>query len=143
MSLGAPLAAVASRATNVARSAGISVALYAGVGLVACVGVGFLIAAAYMAIADATSPLIAALILGVAFLLVAGLVLAVVISRQRHKKTRARETAANTALIASSLSLATTGLRLVSGGRGRLLLPAIAAMAAAYYFGRSGDDAED
>lgn len=143
MALAAPFAAVAARAGTAIQSAGQSVAVYAAIGLVGLVGAGFLVAALYIWLAEATSTLAAALLMGTGFLAIAGIALAVAIARGRKKKRENQRTAANTALLASTVSLATTGLRIVSRAKGPLFWPAVAAIAAGWYLGHSSGGDED
>jgi len=140
MALTAPFAAAASRATTAVRSVGQSAALYGGIALVGLTGAGFLVAALYIWLAETTSPLIATLIIGAGFLVIAGIALAIVIAQGKKKKRENQRAAANAAVLASSLSLATTTIRLVSRVRGPLLLPALAALAAGWYLSSGGGD---
>ncbi len=145
MALSAPFTAVANRAVSAARSAVQTVALYIVIGLLGLTGLGFLLAALFIWIAANSDPLAAALLMGTGLLAVAGIALAIVIARgQKQKKQRERQTA-NTALIASTVSLATTGLRIASRAKGPLFWPALAAIAVGWYFGTSGgsDDEDD
>lgn len=143
MALTAPFAAAANRASTAVRSVGQSVVLYAAIALVGLTGAGFLVAALYIWLAEATSTLAAALLMGAGFLAIAGIALAIAIGRGRKKKRENQRAAANTALLASSVSLATTAIRIVSRVRGPLLLPAIAALAAGWYLSTTGHDDED
>src|SRR5690606_24474905 len=135
MALTAPFAAAASRAGTAVRSAGQSVAIYAAIGLVGLTGAGFLVAALYIWLAGETSPLAAAILIGTGFLAIAGIALAVTISQGKKKKREHQRTAANTALLASTVSLATAGLRIVSQAKSPLVWPAIAAIAVGWYLG--------
>ncbi|WP_338609861.1 phage holin family protein [Pelagibacterium nitratireducens] len=143
MALTAPFTAVTDRATSAVRSMGLSVAVYAIIGLIGLVGLGFLIAALYIWLAQETGPLEAALIMGAGFLVLAGISLGIVIARHKHKKEQKRRNSANTAMMASTVSLASTGLRIASRARGRLFWPAVAAIALGWYFGTSGGDDDD
>jgi|TARA_A100001391_G_scaffold187912_1_gene158176 uncharacterized membrane protein (UPF0136 family) len=143
MALTAPFTAVTDRATSAVRSMGMSVAVYAIIGLIGLVGLGFLIAALYICLAQETGPLEAALIMGAGFLVLAGISLGIVIARHKHKKEQKRRNSANTAMMASTVSLASTGLRIASRARGRLFWPAVAAIALGWYFGTSGGDDDD
>ncbi|WMT85873.1 hypothetical protein NO932_13175 [Pelagibacterium sp. 26DY04] len=143
MALTAPFAAAANRASTAVRSVGQSVVLYAAIVLVGLTGAGFLVAALYIWLAQVTSTLAAALLMGAGFLAIAGIALAIAIGRGRKKKRENQRAAANTALLASSVSLATTAIRIVSRVRGPLLLPAIAALAAGWYLSTTGHDDED
>ena len=143
MALTAPFAAVTGRATSAVRSMGQSVAAYAIISVIGLVGIGFLVAALYIWLAQETSPLGAALLMGAGFLAIAGIALAVVMARNARKKEERRRNAANTAMMASTVSLASTGLRLASRAKGPLFWPAVAAIAIGWYFGRSGDHDED
>lgn len=140
MALTAPFAAAADRAGSVARSMGQSVALYAAIGLMSLIGTGFLIAALYLWLAEATSPLAATLFIGVGFLVVAIITLAIVIAQANRKKEERRRAAADTALLATTASLASVGLRIASRAKGRMFWPAVAAIAAGWYFGRQNHD---
>ena len=143
MALTAPFAAVADRAGSAVRSAGQSAALYGAIGLVGLTGAGFLVAALYIWLADATNTLAAAILMGAGFLAVAGIALAIVLAQARARKREHRRTAANTALLASTMSLATAGLRIASRAKGPLFWPAVAAIAAGWYLSSSGGDEED
>lgn len=143
MALTAPFAAVTGRATSAVRSMGQSVAAYAIISVIGLVGIGFLVAALYIWLAQETSPLGAALLMGAGFIAIAGIALAVVMARNARKKEERRRSAANTAMMASTVSLASTGLRLASRAKGPLFWPAVAAIAIGWYFGRSGDHDED
>ena len=143
MALTAPFAAAASRAGSVVRSAGQSAALYGAIGLVGLVGAGFLVAALYIWLAEATDTLVAALLIGAGFLAIAGIALAIAMAQGKRKKREHQSTAANTALLASTVSLATAGLRLASRAKGPLFWPAVAAIAAGWYLSTSGGDLGD
>ncbi|MEQ8164909.1 MAG: hypothetical protein RIC93_02390, partial [Alphaproteobacteria bacterium] len=142
MALTAPFAAVTGRATSAVRSVGQSVAAYAIIGLVGLVGLGFLVAALYIWLAQETTPLGAALLMGAGFVAIAGIALAIVIARNSRKKEERRRSAANTAMMASTVSLASAGLRIASRAKGPLFWPAVAAIALGWYFGTSGGDDE-
>lgn len=143
MALTAPFAAVTGRATSAVRSIGQSVAAYVIISAIGLVGIGFLVAALYIWLAQETSPLGAALLMGAGFVAIAGIALAIVMARNSRKKEERRRTAANTAMMASTVSLASTGLRLASRAKGPLFWPAVAAIAIGWYFGRSGDHDDD
>ncbi|WP_421951433.1 hypothetical protein [Pelagibacterium sp.] len=143
MALTAPFAAVTGRATSAVRSVGQSVAAYAIIGLVGLVGLGFLVAALYIWLAQETTPLGAALLMGAGFVAIAGIALAIVIARNSRKKEERRRSAANTAMMASTVSLASAGLRIASRAKGPLFWPAVAAIALGWYFGTSGGDDEE
>lgn len=140
MALTAPFAAAADRASSVARSMGQSVALYAAIGLMSLIGAGFLIAALYLWLAEATSPLAATLVIGLGFLAVSLITLAIVIAQANQKKEERRRAAADTALLATTASLASVGLRIASRTKGPMFWPAVAAIAAGWYFGRQNHD---
>ena len=141
MPLPGPIAAVANQAGIKVRSFGQSIAIYAVLGLLGLIGCGFLIAAGFIWLAAVTDPLIASLILGVLFLGVASIVGAVMIRRQKRIQKLRRQKAANTALLASSISMADAGLRVVSRMKGPFFWPAAATLLATWYFtkGRNGD----
>lgn len=143
MALTAPLAAVATRASTAARSAGRSIAIYGAIGLVGLVGAGFLVAALYIWLAEATNMLAAAVLMGTGFLAVAGIALAIAIARGKKKKRENQRATANTALLASTVSLAATGLRIASRAKGPLFWPAVAAIVAGWYLGTSGGGEDD
>lgn len=143
MALTAPFAAVTGRATSAVRSVGQSVAAYAIISLVGLVGLGFLVAALYIWLAQETTPLGAALLMGAGFVAIAGIALAIVIARNSRKKEERRRSAANTAMMASTVSLASAGLRIASRAKGPLFWPAVAAIALGWYFGTSGGDDEE
>ncbi|AEQ52065.1 hypothetical protein [Pelagibacterium halotolerans] len=143
MALTAPFAAVTGRATSAVRSMGQSVAAYAIISLIGLMGLGFLVAALYIWLAQETSALGAALLMGAGFVAIAGIALAVVIARNNRKKEERRRNAANTAMMASTVSLASAGLRLASRAKGPLFWPAVAAIAIGWYFGTSGSDHDD
>lgn len=136
MALPAPLAAVAGQVTSSARSVGQLAMLYVLIGLLALVGAGFLVAALYIAIASATDPLIAALVVGAGFIALAGIILAVVIAKAEKRKEEQRRAAANAAMMASTMTLANTGLRLASRATGPMFWPALGIVAAGIYFSR-------
>lgn len=138
MALPAPISSLAHQAGRVAQSAGKTAAVYAAIALAGLTGAGFLVAAAFIWLADQTDALIASLILAAFFLVVAGIWLAVLRARQERAKVERRSTAANTALIASSISLADAGLRIVSRARGPMFWPAAATLFAAWYLSRNG-----
>lgn len=140
MALIAPFAAVADRASSAVRSAGQTIVVYLLVGLLGLIGAAFLLAALFIWLAAATDPLAASLILGTALLAIAGITLAVVSAGGNRKKTERRRSSFDTASMASTISLAATGLRLAGKLRGPLLLPALAALAAGWYLTQSGDD---
>lgn len=142
MALPAPLSSLTHQVGRVAQSAGRTAAIYAALVLVGLIGAGFLIAAAFIWIASLSDPLIASLILAAVFLVTAGIWLAALMARQERIKLERRSTAANTALIASSISLADAGLRIVSRARGPMFLPAAATLFAAWYLSR-GDDHDE
>ena len=114
MALTAPFAAVTGRVSSTARSMGQSVAVYAVIALIGLVGIGFLISALYIWLAQETSPLGAALLMGAGFIAIAGISLAIVVARNNRKKEERRRDAANTAMMASTVSLASAGLRIAS-----------------------------
>jgi large-conductance mechanosensitive channel len=143
MALTAPFAAVTDRATSAVRSIGQSVVAYVIIGLIGLVGIGFLISALYIWLAQQTSPLGAALLMGASFVAIAGISLAVVIARNNRKKEERRRNAANTAMMASTVSLASAGLRIASRAKGPLFWPAVAAVALGWYFSTSGGDHDD
>lgn len=143
MALTAPFTAVTDRATSAVRSIGQSVAVYAIIGLIGLVGLGFLVAALYIWLAQETSPLGAALLMGGGLLALAVISLAIVMARNSRKKEQKRRSSANTAMMASTVSLASAGLRLASRARGPLFWPAVAAIALGWYFGTSGGDDDD
>lgn len=140
MALPAPLSSLAHQMGRVAQSAGRTAAIYAALALVGLVGAGFLIAAAFIWIAGLTDALIASLIMAALFLVTAGIWLAILMARQDRIRQERRSTAASTALVASSISLADAGLRIVSRARGPMFLPAAATLLAAWYFSRGGRD---
>lgn len=143
MALTAPFAAAANRASSAVRSAGQSAAIYGAIALVGLTGAGFLVAALYIWLAEVTSTLGAAVLLGTGFLAIAGIALAIAIGQGKKKKRENQRAAANTALLASTVSLATTAIRVVSKVRGPLLLPALAALAAGWYLSSTGGDEDD
>lgn len=144
MALTALFAAAANRASTAVRSAGQSVALYGVIGLLGVTGAGFLVAALYIGLSQATTPLAAAILMGTGFLAIAGIILAVVIARGKRKKREHQRAAANTAMAASTISLATTAIRLVSRVRGPMLVPAaLAALAAGWYLSSMNDGDDD
>ncbi|WP_417582771.1 phage holin family protein [Pelagibacterium sp.] len=141
MALTAPFSAVTSRATSAVRSAGMSAAFYVVIGLLGLVGAGFLIAALFIWLAQETSPLGAALLMGAGFLAISGISLAIAIARNNRKKEERRRNAASSATMASTMSLASAGIRLASRAKkGPLFWSAVAALAAGWYFGTSGGD---
>ena len=143
MALTAPFAAVTGRASSAVRPMGQSVAAYVTIALIGAIGVGFLIAALYIWLAQETTPLGAALLMGAGFVAIAGISLAIVIARNSRKKEEKRRKAANTAMMASTVSLASAGLRIASRAKGPLFWPAVAAIAVGWYFGTSGGDHDD
>lgn len=140
MALIAPFAAVTGRASSAVRSAGQTVVAYVLIGLLGLVGTAFLLAALFIWLAAATDPLAASLILGTAMLAIAGITLAVISAGASRRKRERRRSSTDAAMMASTLSLATTGLKLASRVRGPLLIPALAAIAAGWYLSRSGGD---
>lgn len=142
MALPAPISSLAHQAGRVAQSAGTTVAIYVAIALVALVGTGFLVAAAFIWLAVQTDPLIASLILAGVFLGIAGICLGVLRAKQERAKLERRQSAANTALMASSISIADAGLRIVSRAKGPMFWPAAATLFAAWYLTRNknGDD---
>lgn len=140
MALTAPFAAVVGRASAAVRSASQSIAIYAAIGLVGLIGAGFLVAALYIWLAAETNILAAAVLMGTGFLAIAGIALAIVIAQGRKRKREHRRAAADTALLASTVSLATTGLRIASRVKGPLFWPAVAALAVGWLLGNSGED---
>lgn len=145
MSLIAPVSAITNRFGAAVHSAGQSALIYVLVAVMGIIGAGFLVAALYIWLASVTDVLAAALILGTGFLAVAGIALATVIARSNRRKRQRRRSAADSAMMASTLSLASTGLRIASRARGGLLWPALAAIAAGWYLSQSGggDDEGD
>lgn len=142
MALPAPFSSLAHQAGRAARSAGRTAAVYAALGLLCLIGAGFLIAAGFIWISGLTDPLIASLILAALFFAAAGIWFAVLAMRQRRIKQERRTSAANTALIASSISLADAGIRILSRARGPMFLPAAATLFAAWYLSRGSSDDE-
>lgn len=141
MALPAPISSLAHQASRVVHSAGRTAAIYAALALVGLIGAGFLVAAAFIWLASLTDPLIASLILAGLFLATAGIWLAILMARQERIKQERRSSAANTALLASSISIADAGLRIVSRAKGPMFLPAAATLFAAWYLTRgSGRD---
>lgn len=140
MALTSPFSAVTSRASSAVQNAGRTASVYLAIGLLGIIGAGFLIAALYIWLAANTDPLAASLLMGTGFLAVAGIVLAVVIAGANSRKRERERSAADAAVMASTVSLAATGLKLASRMKGPLLIPALAAIAAGWYFGRSNDD---
>jgi heme/copper-type cytochrome/quinol oxidase subunit 3 len=137
MALPAPLSSLAWQAGRVAQSAGRTAAIYAAMALVGLTGAGFLVAAAFIWLASLTDALIASLILAAFFLAVAGIWLAILMTRRERVKQERRSSAANTALLASSLSIADAGLRIISRSKGPMFWPAAATLFAAWYITRS------
>ncbi|WP_116653989.1 hypothetical protein [Pelagibacterium sediminicola] len=139
MALPAPLSSLTHQAGRIVQSAGRTAAIYAALTLMGFIGAGFLIAAAFIWLAALTDPLIASLIMAALFLLVAAIWLAILMARHERIKLERRSSAANTALVASSISLADAGLRILSRARGPMFLPAAATLFAAWYISRGGD----
>jgi heme/copper-type cytochrome/quinol oxidase subunit 3 len=137
MALPAPFSSLAWQAGRVAQSAGRTAAIYAAMALVGLTGAGFLVAAAFIWLASLTDALIASLILAAFFLAVAGIWLAILMTRRERVKQERRSSAANTALLASSLSIADAGLRIISRSKGPMFWPAAATLIAAWYITRS------
>lgn len=140
MPLPAPFSSVANQASSAVRSVGTTIGLYIALALIGLVGVGFLLAACYIWLAALTDPLQAALIMGIGFVLIAGIWAAVIGNQARARQRRRREAAANTAAMASTLSLAGAGIKLLSRTRGPMFFPAAATLFAAWYFTRSRRD---
>lgn len=136
MALPAPISSLAAQAGRVVQSAGRTAAIYGALALVALIGAGFLVAAAFIWLASVTDALIASLILAGVFLAVAGIWLAVLMARQERIKQERRSAAANTALLASGISIADAGLRILSRAKGPMFLPAAATLFAAWYIAR-------
>ncbi len=143
MALAAPFSAAASRVSSAFRSAGLQIAAYCVIGLIGLMGLGFLVAALFIWLASVTDPLAASLLMGFGFVGLSIIILATVMWRGRRKKRKRQKATANTALIASTMSLATTGLRIASRSRSPIFWPAIAAVAAGWYMSRSGDSDEE
>ncbi|WP_164730413.1 phage holin family protein [Pelagibacterium montanilacus] len=140
----APVSALANQASQKARSVGQVVGLYAALVLVGLTGAGFLVAAAYIWLASVSDPLIAALIFGGTLLLIAAILAGVLMSRAKQKQRERRQSSVNTAMLASSLSLTGTVVRILSRSKGSKLLPAAAMIATAWFmFGRGSGDSED
>lgn len=139
----APFSALTNRVNATIRSAGQSAMVYLTVAVMGLIGAGFLIAALYIWLASITDGLAAAILLGIGFIAVAGIVLAIVVSQANRRKRERRRAAADSAVLASTLSLASTGLRLASRARGPFFWPAVAVIAAGWYFSRGGDDEDD
>src|SRR5690606_11038636 len=118
MMLLSPFTGPASSASSAAKSAGQSVGLYAAAGLIGLTGTGFLLAAGYIWLADELSPLAAALTIGIILLLVAAIIVGSLAIRTKQAQKRKRAAAADTAAMASTLSLANIGLRLISRAKG-------------------------
>lgn len=133
MALPAPFAALVEQAGQSARSLGQVAAVYAALGLAALLGLGFLLAALFMWLAALTDVLVASLILGGVFVAAAGIGAAVMIHREKERRKRRKRTNVNAALLASGLSLADTGLRMVSRSRHPMFWPAAATLIAAWY----------
>lgn len=141
MALMTPFSAITSRANSLAQSAGRTVGAYATIGILGLLGAGFLVAALYIWLAANTDPLAASLLMGTGFLAIAGISLAIVAANANRKERERKQSAADAAVMASTVSLAATGLKLASRVKGPLLIPALAAIAAGWYFGRSsGED---
>lgn len=142
MALPAPISSLASQAGRVAQSAGRAVGVYVAVALVGLIGAGFLLAAAFIWLASLTSALTASLLLGGLFLLIAAIWLAVIMAQQKRARQERRASAANTAFLASSISIADAGLRILSRSKGPLFWPAAATLIATWYLTR-GSGRED
>ncbi|GGA46397.1 hypothetical protein [Pelagibacterium lentulum] len=140
MALPVPFAALANQAGQTARSVGFTVAIYVVLALVGLTGLGFLLAAAFMAVAAATNPLVAALILGGALLTVSAIAFAIMVQRAKVRKLEQKQSAANAALVASSISLASTGLKLASRVKNPMFWPAVATIAAGWYLTRNSKE---
>jgi len=135
-----PFSAFSQRISDTISGLGYTAASYAVIAILAAVGIGFLIAAAFMLVADALDPLAATAIFGAVFLIVAGIWAAILAARAREQQRRRREAAASTAAVATSVTLANTGLRLLSSGGSKSILPLAAVALAAWFFLREGDD---
>lgn len=138
MPLPAPIAAVTQQAGLAARSAGQTAAIYTSLALAGLIGLGFLLAAAFIWLAAATNAMIAALIMGGTLLALSGVCASILFYRAREKRRLRRTTAANTALLASSISIADAGLRIASRAKGPMFWPAAATLLATWFLTRSG-----
>lgn len=136
MALPPPLAAVATEATHRARSVGQLAAAYAVLALIGLTGAGFLMAALYIWLASVTDPLIAALAIGGALLLISAIWAGFLVARNRERMRHRQQLSINTALMASGMSLADSGLRIISRSKTPLFWPAVATVAAAWYLSR-------
>ncbi len=140
MALPVPFAALANQAGQTARSVGFTVAIYVVLALVGLTGLGFLLAAAFMAVAAATNPLVAALIFGGALLTISAIAFAIMAQRAKVRKLEQKQSAANAALVASSISLASTGLKLASRVKNPMFWPAVATITAGWYLTRNSKE---
>lgn len=144
MALPAPFALVARQGRLAVRAVGQSVLAYVAILVLAITGTGFLLGAAYLWLARLSDPVLAALIMGAILLGIALIWVTVLLIRARQRRRRNRTAAVNTAMMASSLSLANTGLQILSRSKRSIVVPAVA-LAAAWFFLRpgGGDDSED
>src|SRR5690606_13633195 len=90
-----PFSAFSQRISDTISGLGYTAASYAVIAILAAVGIGFLIAAAFMLVADALGPLAATAIFGAVFLIVAGIWAAILAARAREQQRRRREAAAS------------------------------------------------
>lgn len=137
MPLPAPISAAAHRATSSVNAMGRTIGLYIVLALIGLLGVGFLIAALYIWLSEIGTPLQAALTLGIGFLAISAIWLAVLAIQGRERRRRRKEAAAEAAVMASSLSLANTLFRAVSRGRSPFLVPGLILLGG-FYLLRSG-----
>ncbi|WP_196257821.1 hypothetical protein [Pelagibacterium limicola] len=143
MALPAPISTLTYQAGRVVRSAGRTAAVYAALVVLGLTGAGFLVAAAFIWLAATTNPLIASLIMAAVFLAAAAILWAIVAARKDRIKQERRVSTANTALIASSLTLADVGLRIVSRMKGPMFWPAAATLFGAWYLTRHKNRDDD
>lgn len=136
MTLPAPISGLMAQAGDSVRTAGLGIAQYAALGLIGLVGAGFMLAAFYIWLAAMTNALIAALIVGGLLLAISGIWAAILIQRGKRARLEREAQVANAAVMASTLSLADAGLRIVGRMRGTMFLPAAATLAVAWFLGR-------
>lgn len=134
MPLPAPLSSVANSASNAAKNLGVTAAQYVGASIFAVIGVGFLVAGLYIWLATITSSMVAAIIIGAIFIVIGLLWFAILFRKAEIAREQKRKDTANAAMMATSLSLVDTGLRIASRAKGKYFLPAAAAIIGTWLF---------
>jgi EamA domain-containing membrane protein RarD len=131
---------VSGEAANAARRAKGAVIAYVVVAILALTGIGFLVGAAYVVAARRFGSVEAAIGFGVAFILIALLILLVRKIAASMRARRSRRRAVDIATIAGAAAVSALPLLLRKGGASGLVVPLIAIAAYAIYREHKKDD---